>query len=149
VTPSTESSPGTFIFMGGDIVHHPALLRPNRFSPLPKPHCDGLKHCLRRVGAPEYKTPFLAPPAKEHAGHHDLSVLGQTVRHLQEIDSKPEVWVVVAHDTSLGLDTEGKGEGVALFPQTANDWKAKGWKDKYFWAFLEDGNKANQWADAN
>jgi hypothetical protein len=40
---------------------------------------------------------------------------------------------------------EGKEGGIRFFPETANAWKEKGWKESGYWRFLESGNNANRW----
>ena len=54
---------------------------------------------------------------------------------MQDFDADDRVFVVIAHDFTL-LDV------MDFFPREANDWKAKGWKEKGRWRFLKDFQRA-------
>jgi hypothetical protein len=60
------------------------------------------------------------------------------------LDARPDVFVVLSHDNSMD-PVEGKEGVIKFFPETANAWKEKGWKDSVYWRFLETGNVANRW----
>jgi hypothetical protein len=48
---------------------------------------------------------------------------------LVDFDAYDRIFPVIAHDNSLlGV--------VHFYPEVANDWKAKGWKDRSRWGFL-------------
>lgn len=65
------------------------------------------------------------------AGAFNLSQAIQTLEKVQEFDAKDNVFFVGAHDYTIrGI--------VEFFPAGANDWKAKGWREKAHWKFLED-----------
>jgi hypothetical protein len=72
--------------------------------------------------------PFMEP---EPSGSHDQQLATQTIRRAQVADAQDNVWLVCAHDTSLVGSMD-------LFPQSANAWKEKGWKEKVEWKFLRD-----------
>lgn len=46
-------------------------------------------------------------------------------------DASDDIFIILAHDKSLL-------EVIDFFPNKANEWKTKGWKDTGRWRFLED-----------
>ena len=67
----------------------------------------------------------------------------RSIERLEEFDADENVFVCVAHDVGL-LPV------VDWFPKGGiNDWKAKGWKQKCQWGFVNDlpidGKKAREW----
>lgn len=130
----TSTGPDTFIMMGGDMVHHGAEMRPSPYTPIPDSPPQGVS--TRRSGAwfREINTrsgrkadqPFVEPSSFE-----DEQLVTQTIRRAQVADAQDNVWFVFAHDASLF-------GSVDLFPQQANAWKEKGWKEKVEWKFLGD-----------
>lgn len=126
----------TFILMGGDLTHHGGEIRPSKYLPLPD----------------ELPSEVLGGKSLSGAAFRELNVQrgrmadqtfvdpvlfvdeklsDQTIERAQVADADPNVWYVMAHDTALF-------EGIDLFPEKANDWRAKGWKEKTMWKFLED-----------
>lgn len=62
---------------------------------------------------------------------HDFDEALATIEKTQEADGSDNVFFIGAHDDTV------KGI-VDTFPQTANDWKMQGWREKSLWAFLRD-----------
>jgi hypothetical protein len=83
-------------------------------------------------------------PLKEHSIHHDPALARETLDLLVALDACPNVLVVLSHDGSMD-PVEGKEGGIRFFPETANAWREKGWKDNVHWRFLESGNIGNRW----
>ena len=61
----------------------------------------------------------------------DIPLAIQTLKEVQGPDADENVLFICAHDYTI------KGV-VDFFPAEANDWKAKGWREKTYWKFLED-----------
>ena len=141
----TSTNPNTFIYMGGDSFHHCAALRPNEYTPLPEsievpnlnPYpCPGdLFHsfhpCASQGSAGS--TPFVTIGEKSPA--IDVAAAQEVVHKIKAFDADPNILVIAAHDWSLS-------EVLDFYPQSANDWKVKGWKEKGRWRFLVDFQKA-------
>lgn len=142
----TTSNPDTFIFMGGDICHHGAEIRPSAHLPIPdkvhfsqlgsvNPHLaacqDGALFRdlnVRRDRKPN--EPFFDPVLAV-----DLHRTIQTIKEAQEAEAHNNVLFVFAHDMGIS--------GVVdFFPSPANDWKHKGWKEMSQWNFLIDLTEA-------
>lgn len=123
----TTTNPDTFIFMGADCAHHGGALRPSPYMPIPP--CLGAHkyHALNEArGGRKPDEPFFDPGL-----FNDLEQAKQTVKHAQVADKQDNVFFAFAHDSTLvGL--------VDTFPKKANEWKAKGWKEKGRWGFLKD-----------
>jgi len=138
----------TFIFMGGDACHHGGEFRPTPYLPLPahispnplnphSPHpCPGALfeaiHRHKSSTEPFFEVANL-PGGKGAA--HDVEETVSTIGKLEEFDADPDVFVVVAHDDSLG-------EVVDFFPKGANAWRERGWGEKGRWGFLRDFREA-------
>ena len=125
--------------MGGDVCHHNGELRPSEHLPLPVTrHQQSLPH-LRDNPSPG--TDFAAIQKQRARGQCqslfdpsvglDIPQAIQTLRNLQELDADPNVLFICAHDYTVK-------EVFAFFPAEANEWKAKGWREKSYWKFLED-----------
>lgn len=138
---SLDDAGDTFILMGGDLTHHGGEIRPSKYLPLPdevpsevvggggrggKSHSGALFRELNVRRGRKADQAFFDPVLVV-----DEKLSDQTIERAQVADADPNVWYVMAHDTGLF-------EGVDLFPERANDWRAKGWKDKTRWKFLED-----------
>lgn len=139
----TTTNPDTFIFMGGDLCHHSGEIRPSpnlripqeipitsagSVLPCPGSAFEGLQ--IQRQKAPD--EPFFEP-----AMGLDIPLTIDTIRRAQDADAESNVWFVYAHDPSLyGV--------VDFFPWFANDWMAKGWRERTLWAFLRDFEGAVQ-----
>jgi glyoxylase-like metal-dependent hydrolase (beta-lactamase superfamily II) len=137
----TTAEPPTFIFMGGDIAHHGGEFRPTSYLPLPEditPHpvkgpmfsCPG--ELFVAVHPKKSRTePFFNPTTLPGSWHHSHQEATSTIDKLTEFDAYEHIFPVIAHDNSL-LDV------IDFYPKPANDWLAKGWKQKSFWGFLSD-----------
>ncbi|KAH9815690.1 Metallo-beta-lactamase superfamily [Teratosphaeria destructans] len=141
----TKGGPDSeFIIMGGDIAHHGAQFRPTRWLPLPEnvqPNpfvapfspsasvCPGaLFEAAHPASTDKATTPFTHP---EGAIHDDPQAVVDSRDHWTEFDAQENVFAVIAHDETL-LDV------VDFYPKSANEWKAKGWKEEGRWRFLKD-----------
>lgn len=126
----------TFILMGGDLCHHGGAIRPSEYKPLPKEiHLDAFRggFCPGSAFAAVQENRGRRPdqPFFEPAFGHDIPSAIETIAKAQEPDAQDNVLFIYAHDPSImGV--------VDLFPKEANDWQAKGWREKLFWKFLED-----------
>lgn len=134
-----RSTPDTFVMMGGDLCHHGGAIRPSKYISLPNEiHLDAFSHFKggfcpgakfeavleSRGRRPEQ--PFFEPTFGA-----DIPQAIDTISKVQVPDADENVLFIYAHDTSI--------RGVVdMFPSEVNDWKAKGWRDKMFWRFLED-----------
>lgn len=70
--------------------------------------------------------PFFDP-----VGAEDEAQAIQTIKDALAADARSDVFFIFAHDMAI-LGT------VDFFPQSANSWKEKGWRDKALWNFLSD-----------
>ncbi|KAJ5747630.1 uncharacterized protein N7511_009326 [Penicillium nucicola] len=122
------TSPDTFVFMGADACHHPGVLRPTKYRPLPSGQRSppGLSACAT------------CPSAGDEAFFQVSSALTtdharalETVEKIKELDASDDVFVILAHDYSL----RGK---IPFFPDTVNDWQQKGYGSSTRWLFCED-----------
>lgn len=134
-----RTTPDTFVMMGGDLCHHGGELRPSEMLPLPSEiflpslmqypggMCPGAAFEAiqsKRSRAPNQ--PFFDPSIGL-----DIPETIRTIKKVQDADATENVFFVYAHDSTIrGI--------VDLFPALANDWKAKGWRAKAYWRFLED-----------
>ncbi|KAI0482556.1 beta-lactamase-like protein [Xylariaceae sp. FL0804] len=109
----------------------------SRFSPPlmlpPSRPCPGaLFEPLLRDG--DDRAPFYLPaehPPKGAPVHHNVPLMIESIRKLQELDAHANVLVVAAHDVTM--------RGVVdFFPKTANAFVEKGWVHRTRWAFLAD-----------
>jgi len=132
----TTANPASFVFMGADACHHPGILRPTDYLPLPRSitpsplssthaadgsiiACPG--SILQTLCLNQNPTvPFFEVPNSVLFSDHDAAM--ETVRKIQELDATPAVLVVLAHDLSLR-------ERVPLFPEKVNDWRKLGLKE--------------------
>ncbi|KAF2164380.1 hypothetical protein M409DRAFT_67895 [Zasmidium cellare ATCC 36951] len=133
--PAHDSDTATFIFLGGDVAHECALLRPSAAHPLPDQISsrDGPRvHALHREytvndgGETAKKSPFCTATGP----HSDVAAAQQSIDALQAFDGASNVFVALAHDPDL-LDV------VELFPGVANQWRKRGWKERCHWRFLK------------
>lgn len=115
--------------MGADACHHPGLLRPSPYLPLPRTvqgySGAALQGLHPRNSAQE---PFFTPseqafPAQEQAQ--------ATIQKIIDMDAQDHVFVVLTHDASL------QGE-MAFFPETINSWMGKGAKERTRWLFCKE-----------
>lgn len=131
-----SSDADTFIFMGGDLTHHGGEIRPSRYLPLPDELPLELGAGKSLSGAVFRELNVQRGRREDQAISDPVMVVDekasdQTIERAQVADADPNVWYVMAHDTALF-------EGIDLFPEQANAWRAKGWKEKTMWQFLLD-----------
>jgi glyoxylase-like metal-dependent hydrolase (beta-lactamase superfamily II) len=135
-------TPDSFIFMGADTCHHGGEFRPTQYLPLPDKadlaplHSHITNFCpgsvFKQVHYEKSSTkPFYNVSA---AMSFDREAAEQSIRKMEMFDAREDVWVVIAHDSSL-LE---EGMGVDLFPKDINGWKEKGLREKTKWRFLKD-----------
>jgi len=139
----TTTNPDTFIFMGGDLSHHGGQLRPSKHLHIPAqlsgpsfglqishPGSSFERLLLSRTGSTE--TPFFLSTAPQVV---DEEALARTRTKAQRVDAQENIWLVCAHDPVISQVAD-------FFPASANDWKAKGWRSKTLWSFLDDFHDA-------
>lgn len=148
----TTADPPSYVFMGADACHHPGVLRPTEYLPLPhsvllSQFVDGLADSAtiastnERVSACpgallQQLTPGQSPTAPFFTlakgplfPDHDAAM--NTVRKIQEFDAAENVFVLIAHDLSLR-------DKIPLFPKTINLWKARRLRTGTRWLFCND-----------
>ncbi|KAM0279129.1 hypothetical protein ACHAO9_011853 [Fusarium lateritium] len=139
----TTTNPDTFILMGGDLCHHGGEIRPSQYLPYPKNLSEHLSLTdslrLRLSQCPGSMFDDLNVKRGRKPGEtffdpaigSDIEQAIQTIRDAQQADAQDNVFFLPAHDMSVACVID-------QFPNTANDWKAKGWREKTFWKFLQD-----------
>jgi hypothetical protein len=136
---TSDSIESTFIFLGGDIVSSNPVIRPSEGRPLPEQvrsefhgTCPGeaLARLHRSYLEGANNTLTFSTPFCEVAGEDDLQESQRNAVKLSIFDQADNVFVIWSHDIHLEKVIE-------LFPSSANDWKAKGWKNKVHWRWLE------------
>ena len=145
-----RTSPDTFVFMGGDICHFVGNFRPSRTIPLPDP----LASSTLDVGFPSpcpcslftslhpvsdhqeaRRLPFYSVTDRKPRAYVNKATADASIAKMQEFDENPNVLVCIAHDPVL-LDVLPT---LNHHPQEdINDWKARGWKEKCHWGFLNE-----------
>ncbi|KAB5578575.1 hypothetical protein GE09DRAFT_1214739 [Coniochaeta sp. 2T2.1] len=70
--------------------------------------------------------PFFDP-----ASANNMPLAMDTIKKTQKADASDNIFFIAAHDEFIR-------DVVDLYPKNANDWKAKGWREKAMWAFLAD-----------
>jgi hypothetical protein len=68
-----------------------------------------------------------------------------TLQSIVAFDAHPDVFVVLAHDTSMDGEDECGGGIVPWYPASVNEWKAKNLKEAVRWKFLETNNPIYRW----
>lgn len=135
----TTSNPDTFILLGGDVCHFGGIFRPSKQLPMPpriSPHPCAL---------PDAATPFCPGRAwddlQRSRGREptdtlfdmtfglDPALATRTVGWLQELDCREDVFVIIAHDSTVR-------DAAPHFPQTLNQWRAEGLGARLKWTFL-------------
>ncbi|KAK0466689.1 beta-lactamase-like protein [Armillaria novae-zelandiae] len=127
-------TPTTFVLLGGDSCHHPGQFRPSadlyRHFPCP----GRILESLGDASLSSRTIPLLTVPSGQSA-YADREISHKTITKLGKLDASPDILVLIAHDaTAPGIIEE--------FPESVNDWKEKGWKEKLIWAFLEKDSPA-------
>jgi len=136
----TTTDPDTFVLMGGDVCHYAGIFRPSEYLPIPEtisPHpChskEGSVLCPGEAFARLQKSRGRKPTDSlfDLTFGLDLELATKTTRQLQELDCNENIFVIVAHDSTVR-------DGVPHFPQSINNWKAQGFGQELKWAFLRD-----------
>lgn len=144
-----RTSDDKFIFFGGDVAHHPGEYRPTVQLPLPETiqpspfagytsasSCPGALfaniHPAKDRGKDYRTTPFYELNPAMNVSLQDAV---ESVNEMKLFDASPDVFVVIAHDTSL-LDV------LPFFPRTLTDWDSENYKSVGMWRFLKDFKKA-------
>ncbi|KAL1747021.1 beta-lactamase-like protein [Schizophyllum fasciatum] len=142
-------TPTAFIFLGGDICHHPGEFRPSALLHRNFP-CPG--HILEAANKEVSTEHFGASGASKAAFdlskrgepmlgvvegivHEDIVDTRKAIQRLLPFDADSDILVVIAHDATL----IGK---LPLFPETLNDWKKEGLKEKVVWDSFDPGSPA-------
>ncbi|KAJ7048486.1 beta-lactamase-like protein [Mycena amicta] len=140
-------TPTTFVLLGGDACHHAGVLRPtgllHKHFPCPgallqKTRASVSREHFSSAGSAFDLTARTNPllHIAEGPQQADPVVAQDSVNKLTAFDGNPDIFVVLAHDSSLlPLFTD-------KYPVVLNDWKANGWKEKTVWAFLDEENPA-------
>ncbi|KAF2463901.1 Metallo-hydrolase/oxidoreductase [Lindgomyces ingoldianus] len=136
----TTMNPDTFVLLGGDICHYPGIFRPSAHLPVPisiSPHpchlhssvpfCPGSSFVELQKSRNRKPTDTLY----DMTFGHDIPRATETMRHLQELDCDENVFVIIAHDSTVR-------NKVDHFPRSLNDWKKQGWGKSLKWAFFRD-----------
>jgi hypothetical protein len=137
-----RTTPDTFILMGGDACHHPSVLRPNKYSPLPEsispnPLTDSTTPCPCLVFESLHPSFSKDKPFENCADvpdggvNHSRKAALETRDKLVRLDGNENVLTIVAHDATI-IDV------LKFFPESANDWKTRGWGKAARWRFLRD-----------
>lgn len=131
----------SFVFLGADACHHPGVLRPTEYLPLPAnispsplkrvPVCPGEMlqrlHPQHSAAKPFFTTSRVLFP------DHDASM--DTVHKIAELDAADNIFIIIAHDESIN-------DEIDLFPRSINDWKVKGVRERTRWLFCKDFENA-------
>ncbi|KAK0185991.1 beta-lactamase-like protein [Armillaria mellea] len=138
ITALARVTPTSFILLGGDSCHHVGQLRPTADLHTHFPCPSHVLQSFRDRSITSYTTPLLTFPSEQSA-YADLETARNTITKLGKLDASPDILVIIAHDATIpGVIDE--------FPGSLNDWKAKGWKEKLTWAFLERDSPAFRFA---
>jgi len=148
----TTADPPSFVFMGADSCHHPGVLRPTEYLPLPRsipptpfpsPFEGGLKNEVKKSSVATCpgellqqltqgqnpSAPFLNVAKSPVFLDHKVAM--DTVQKIQELDAADNIFVLLAHDLSLR-------DKIPLFPETINEWEKKKLKTETRWLFCSD-----------
>ncbi|KAL4974090.1 Metallo-hydrolase/oxidoreductase [Aspergillus desertorum] len=133
---STKPDSDSFVLMGADACHHPGVLRPTEYLPLPASAPASLRGCcpgdvLAKLIAVSVSpcTPFFT--VADGPLFPDREAAMETVRKIHELDARDEVFVVLGHDRSLR-------EMIPMFPERVNGWREMGLRAETRWLFCED-----------
>lgn len=137
---TTTDEENSFVLLGGDICHYAGIFRPSKHLPVPdsiSPHpcypqgslplCPGTAFAELQEARGRTSTDTLY----DMTFGHDVPLARNTATWLQELDADERVFVIIAHDSTVR-------DGVDHFPESLNDWKAKGLGRSLKWAFFRD-----------
>ncbi|PTB59875.1 hypothetical protein M431DRAFT_70982 [Trichoderma harzianum CBS 226.95] len=137
----TTVDPPSFVFMGADACHHPGVLRPSQYLTLPQPTSSGSQYLSSYGGCPgdlltqlgkwkkSLQEPFFEVARGPLFPDHDAAV--DTVAKIQELDAAGNIFVLIAHDDSLG-------DKLPLYPARLNNWEAKDLGKATRWLFCKE-----------
>ncbi|KAH0531138.1 hypothetical protein TsFJ059_000008 [Trichoderma semiorbis] len=137
----TTVDPPSFVFMGADACHHPGVLRPSQYLTLPQPTSSVSQHLSSYGGCPgdlltqlgkwkkSLQEPFFEVARGPLFPDHDAAV--GTVAKIQELDAAGNIFVLIAHDDSLG-------DKLPLYPARLNNWEAKDLGKATRWLFCKE-----------
>ena len=134
---TTVGPSSSFVFMGADACHHPGVLRPSPYLPLPR-EIELFTHESKKiVGASLQELTQERDPSKAFFNvsrgptFHDYDAAMDTVKKIQELDAAEEILVLIAHDLSVR-------DKIQMFPERINEWHLNDLKKKTQWLFLRD-----------
>jgi hypothetical protein len=138
-----------FLLLGGDVAHHCGAFRPNPLLPLPETNLpspfgppESLSPCPGSIFEPIHpaaspERAFRITPFYEAAPFTQTDPVAShaTLEALKMLDSSSDVFVIIAHDTSL-LDI------LEFYPVAElNGWEEARKKEVGKWRFLKDFEK--------
>lgn len=136
----TTTSPDSFILLGGDICHYAGIFRPSKHLLLPtsitphpfQPESD-LPLCPGHIWEELQKSRQRGSTDTlfDMTFGHDIPLATHTTGKLQELDCLDNVFVIIAHDSTVR-------DGVPHFPESLNDWMERGWGERVKWSFFRD-----------
>jgi len=135
----TTVNPSTFVLLGGDVCHYAGIFRPSKHSPLPSSIEPHPFDPTRETFCPGHAFEELQKSRGRKADDSlfdmtfgmDIPLANETKTKLEELDCHEDVFVIVAHDSTVR-------DGVPHFPESLNAWKENGWGQGLKWAFLRD-----------
>ena len=144
----TTAAPSSLVVMGADACHHPGVLRPSEYMPLPRSITPSplANHTGAGGACPGELIQQLTLEQKADGPFFEVSMgwmfpdrgaAMDTVRKLQELDAADNIFILLAHDMSLR-------DKISLFPKKINDWKAENLRSTTRWSFIGDFEAATQ-----
>ncbi|EED22576.1 conserved hypothetical protein [Talaromyces stipitatus ATCC 10500] len=142
-----SSSESSFVFMGADACHHPGVLRPTEYLPLPQSirpplfrfeleanvaACPG-EFLAQLIPSGDPADPFFTVANTALFPDHEAAM--ETVKKIHELDAAENILVVIAHDLSLR-------DRIPLFPKRINQWQEMNLKSTTRWLFCRDFEEA-------
>ena len=138
---TADDEGSSYVLMGADACHHPGVLRPSEYLPLPptenlqsllitatKGLGQGPGAILQSLLTSQHR-PFFTVAQGPLFPDHEAAM--STVRKIQEFDAAEDVLVLMAHDLSVR-------DKIVLFPEKINAWRKAGLKEKTRWLFCND-----------
>jgi hypothetical protein len=134
-----RTTPETLILIGAEVGHHPGLIRPNSFLPLPKSVTTSaglLNHVessilIQNIRPQRHSTRSRAKKTAQLACSKNVDAARKTLKIIKAFDADDRVLVVLSHDRSL------RGV-VPIFTARAHLWAEKEWKQRIRWEFLSE-----------
>ena len=119
----TRASPDSWIFLGGDVAHTAAVLRPSSAWPMPESIVG------QEAGR---SSPLVGIPDVRGVAYSNVKAARDSVAKVMGLDADERVLVCLAHDGGLRqLPTVNVD-----LTKDLNGWREKGWKEKVRWGFL-------------